>query len=116
VLRREVAIPRDHAERLLASEHLHRAEINAGHDQPRRKGVAVTVPRVAVQAARVAPGIPKCGLAAFDSSAEEPHSLAVREREERLACIIWPTARSGQIEESRSDGGGERHLARGPVL
>ena len=116
VLRREVAIPRDHAERLPASEHLHCAEINAGHNQPRGKGVAITMPRVAVQSARVAPGIPKCGLAAFDSSTEEPHGLAIRQREDRLACIIWPPAPRAQIEKGRSDGGVQRHLARGTVL
>ncbi|MCC6850439.1 MAG: hypothetical protein IT294_18260 [Deltaproteobacteria bacterium] len=50
VARREVRVPKRHHERLVAHELLHRSEIDAGHHEAAREGVAEIVPAEALDA------------------------------------------------------------------
>jgi hypothetical protein len=49
----KVTIPLDHSQRLPASKLLYCSQIDPGHHEPRRKRVAVAVPRVSLKSADV---------------------------------------------------------------
>ena len=77
VIRCQVRVPLDHAECPPAAEVLHRPQVNTCHDEPGRERVAVAVPCVTVEPARVLPCRLERNLSPLDGLREEARPCVI---------------------------------------
>src|SRR6266540_3233775 len=96
--RAEVRVTLHHSQGFPASQHLHRPQIHAGHDEPGGEAVAVTVPGVADESGGILPLFFKSRSRPPDRLREGTGDRAICCSEDRLLRIVWPLPAGAEID------------------